>query len=294
MEPKLNFFPWYDNKEYIATPEEVKHTNITQEMQKYFNELEYKDIYLRPEQKAWYVLKSNQQGDDMRQEYPATPEEAFMGSMQGAYYTSEMKFLRENNRIKRIPYDPKHGVFTWWDLGVNDLMTCLFLQYINGEYRFIDYHEGNDEGWAFYANMLSKKGYNYIRHHLPHDGKNRVRVADGVLTDKQMAQQVGIRPVEIIKRTKNTYDDIRNYCKPVLKQCFFDVEKCDKIITHLDNYRRKWSKSDAMFSNDPLHDEASHGADAYRTFAVSTDLLLGDDAPPIIDDYLPPSVGWMG
>lgn len=276
MEPKFLFFPWHENKEYIATPGEVKHTNITQEMQDYFDELAYKDIHLSPEQKAWYVLKSNQQGDDMRQEYPSTPEEAFMGSMQGAFYTSQMKYLRESGRITSVPYDPKHGVFTWWDLGVNDLMTCLFMQYIKGEYRFIDYHESSGEGWAFYSQMLAQKGYNYTKHFFPHDGNNRIRGAQ-IRTDKQMAQQVGIRPIHVTNRTKSVYDDIRNHCIPILKMCYFDAQRCDKIITHLDNYRRKWSKADSMFTNEPLHDEASHGADAFRTFAVNPSLIKEDD-----------------
>jgi hypothetical protein len=40
-------------------------------------------------------------------------------------------------------------------------------------------------------------------------------------------------------------------------------------IVHLDNYKRKWSKTDGMFMEEPLHDEASHGSDAYRTAAVA-------------------------
>lgn len=279
IEPKFFFFPWYKNSDYIANDQEVKHTVITSDDKKYFNEIEQSGVTLTPSQKAWYVLKKAQQGDDMTREYPTSPQEAFQGSLKGGFYTKEMRYLRENNHIRSVPYCPKNGVYTWWDLGTNDLMTILFYQYINGEHRFIDYHEASGEGWAYYAGFLNKKGYNYIKHFFPHDGNNRMRGKE-IFTDKQMAEQCGIRPVKVTNRTKNTWKDIQNHCKPMLKTCYFDAEKCSKIILHLDNYRRKWSKSDGMFTNEVLHDDASHGADAYRTFAVNPDLIKIKKPPP--------------
>lgn len=293
LEPKFFFFAWWQNPEYAASEEETEGAAITEEKSKYFSELESAGIDLTDAQKAWYILKSTTQGDEMTQEFPSTPDEAFLGSLKGAYYTKEMKMVRERGQICHLPYNPKYPVYTWWDLGTNDLMTILFYQKQAGRHCFIDYHESDLEGWEFYAKLLSGKGYNYLSHNLPHDGNNRIR-GKQIQTDKQIAQECGIRPIKITPRTKDVSADIRNHCKPVLPNCWFDESKCQKIITHLDNYQKKWDARVSMFMDEPLHDEASHGADSFRTFAVNAEKI--DKIPEVEPEqtYSRPSGGWMG
>ncbi len=292
LEPKFFFFAWWENPDYAASDEEVELAVMTPELDAYFSELRAAGIKLSDAQMAWYAIKSPSQGEDMTQEFPSTPDEAFMGSLKGAYYTKEMKIIRERGQILHLPYNPKYPVHTWWDLGTNDLMTILFYQRQAGRHCFIDYHESNLEGWEFYAKLLSGKGYNYKSHNLPHDGNKRIR-GKQIQTDKQIAQECGIRPIRITPRTKDVSADIRNHCKPVLPNCWFDEEKCQKIIAHLDNYKKKWSQSTSMFMDEPLHDEASHGADSFRTFAVNADNIDVVTVTPD-DNYTPPSGGWMG
>ena len=294
IEPKFHFYPWYVNSDYAANEAETTAKTIPDDLVKYFEGLEENGIILTPQQKAWYALKADEQGDDMTQEYPTTPEEAFQGSLEGAYYTKSMQHVRKNGQICYLPYDERHGVMTWWDLGLNDLMTVWFYQNVKGKHCFIDYHESSDEGWDYYAMMLKDRGYNYISHNFPHDGNKRVRGAQ-VFTDKQLAMQSGIRPINITPVTSNTHDDVVKICAPVLKNCWFDESKCGKGIIHLDNYRRKWSKADSMFLKEAVHDEASHGSDAFRTFAVNADKvneMLGSAL--VKKPYVRPSGGsWM-
>jgi len=278
IEPKFFFYAWWRNDLYTSPPDEIKTTVITEELVKYFAELEEAGIMLTDGQKAWYALKADQQGDDMSQEFPSTADEAFQGSLKGAFYTKEMKQVRERGQICHLPYNPKYGVYTWWDLGINDLMVVWFYQMVNGRHCFIDYHESSGEGWDYYAKMLADKDYNYIAHNFPHDGNKRLRGKE-IFTDRQVAIQCGIRPVKITPRTSSTYNDIMNHCKPVLPNCWFDAAKCAGGILHLDNYRKKWIKSDGMFSKDAAHDDASHGADGFRTFAVNAEHIGKEDKP---------------
>lgn len=293
IEPKFFFYAWWQNPDYVASAEETKRVTIKAELQEYFEELEKRNIKLSKEQKAWYVLKEAQQGEDIRQEYPSLPEEAFQGSLKGAFYTEEMKYLRASNRFRKGLYDPRHGVYTYWDLGHNDLMTCLFYQFIDGQHRFIDYHEANNEGWAYYANMLQRKGYNYIRHYFPHDGNRRMRGAV-LQSDREVAQGQGIRPIEVTNRTKDVWKDIQQHCKPMLRQTWWDEERCAQIILHLDNYRKKWSKADSMYMQEAVHDDASHGCDAFRTWAVNPKVEAIEDDGPEDDDIIDTGGTWMG
>lgn len=300
MQPKFFFYSWFDNPEYRASQDEIDNYIISAELQSYFDELKAQGVELDDAQKVWYGLKSDQQGDDMRQEYPSTPDEAFQGTLKGAYYTKEMKQLRESGRLLPIPYNAKAPVYTWWDLGINDLMTCVFTQYYNGYHHIIDYFEveGEEAGWDNLASIIQRKGYNYKSHNLPHDGNKRIRGKE-IRTDKQIAQSCGIRPIKITPRTKNVANDIRNHCKPVFHKIKICAEKCGRLIEHLDNYQRKWSKSDGMYMDEPLHDVASHGCDSFRTFAVNAESIENQKEEPkdeeanIYHEDMYSGQGWM-
>jgi hypothetical protein len=262
-EPKFHFFAWFDNPEYRLPDHEVALTPIRAKLREYLDTLPIDE-----NQKAWYAAKEAIMGSDMKREYPSTPAEAFEGSIEGAFYTAEMAALRKSGRIRKLQRDPSYPVFTFWDLGLNDQMSVWFCQYIRGELYFVDYHESSNEGWEYYAKMLQEKGYTYDTHFFPHDGNKRIRGAE-VFTDKQLAETLGIRPIKVIPVTASVFADIRNYCKPALPLCTFDEEACALGILHLDNYRKRWDKVVGMFTETPLHDEASHGADAFRTAAVA-------------------------
>lgn len=262
-EPKFHFFAWFDNPEYRLPDHEVKLTPIPAKLAEYLDTLPIDD-----NQRAWYAAKHSIMGTDMKREFPSSPEEAFEGSLEGAFYAEEMAAARKSDRIRKLVRDPSYPVFTIWDLGLNDQMSVWFFQHIRGELYFIDYHESSNEGWDYYAKMLQDKGYTYDTHFFPHDGNKRIRGAQ-VFTDKQLAETLGIRPIKVVPVTSSVYADIRNYCKPTFVVCHFDEEKCAVGITHLDNYRKKWDKVASMFTETPLHDEASHGADAFRTGAVA-------------------------
>jgi len=82
---KFFFFGWHhDPKNAVQAGNNV--VNITQDMLIYFEELAKQGIILTPEQKAWYVLKSEQQGDDMKREHPSTPDEAFEAVARACFF----------------------------------------------------------------------------------------------------------------------------------------------------------------------------------------------------------------
>lgn len=270
MEPKFHFFAWFDNPEYRLTDEETAGTVIPREISERLSVLP-----IDKNQMAWYATKALIMQEDMRREYPSTPAEAFEGSLEGAFYTKEMELVRKQGQICAVPYDRRYQVNTYWDIGQSrDQMSILFYQDVNGRRNFIDYHESSDQGWDFYAKLLMDKGYNYGRHEWPHDGNKRI-VGAQVFTSKQLAEQSGIRPIFITPVTKSVYEDIRDYCKPILPMCWFDETKCALIIKRLDNYRRRWDNINAMWLNDAVHDEASHGADAFRTYCKAHKMPTG-------------------
>lgn len=270
LEPKFHFFAWFDNPEYALNAEETALTVVPKAIAEYLLNFPA----LTDGQKAWYAAKAAVMGEDMKREFPSTPDEAFEGSNEGAWYTKEMTQVRAVGGIKLVPYDRRYPVHTFWDIGQSsDMMVIWFYQYINGEHRFINYHESNGEGWNFYARFLQSLDYTYAQHWWPHDGKKRI-VGTEVQTSRQLAEQVGIRPIHITPVTKSVHDDIRNHCRPILPSCQFDAANTALGVKRLDDYRKRWDTTNSMWLNDPQHDEASHGADGFRTFAVNVDNVI--------------------
>jgi hypothetical protein len=260
---KFHFFPWWTDPGYVLDDD----VSEPAEMAKYFAELVDKGIVLTREQRAWYVKKAEQQGEKMKQEFPSTPDEAFEASMEGAYLTSQMRKVRAEGRICRIPI-LDIPVYTTWDLGVGDSMCITFWQDVGPERRAIDYYENSGEGFSHYAKVLTERGYNYAEHHMPHDADHR-RLGKDTKSAKQHAEECGIKPVRVLKRIATELDGIEA-SRAYLASCWFDEERCSRLIACLDGYRKEWDEKLSVWKDKPRHDEFSHGYKSFESAAIRT------------------------
>lgn len=182
----------------------------------------------------------------------------------GAYYAMEMRDAKSSGRIGFVPYEPSLGVITSWDLGIGDSTSIWFFQVTGAEIRVIDYYENNGVGLDHYARVLQEKGYVYSEHILPHDvqvkelgsGKSRIETLDNL----------GVRPITIAP--KLGVDDGIQASRSIIPRCWFDAEKVERGIDCLRQYHREYNEANKSWQGRPKHDWASHGADAFRYFAV--------------------------
>lgn len=186
----------------------------------------------------------------------------------GAIYRKEMEAAFFEKRITRVPHDPTLPVHTIWDLGIGDAMAIWFAQIVNAERRLVDYYEMNGEGIAHYVDVLNKRRYIYGQHFAPHDiqvrelgtGKSRYEVAASLGITFQITPNLSLE--EGIHAARNT-----------LPMCWFDADKCQRGVECLTNYRWERNEKYGIFSTRPAHDEFSHGADAFRYFALDVPLM---------------------
>jgi len=261
---KFHFFPWHKESEYRIG----NSFQPTTEMQAYFVHLSSLGIELDQEQKAWYIGKEVTQQDDMRREYPSTPEESWEVSNEGLYYSKQMTIVRAEKRIGFVPYDESIPVHTAWDLGYNDANSIWFFQVFGKEIRLLEYLEGSGESLSHWLGIIKAKPYNYDKHLAPHD--IMVHEYTSGMTRQASARKMGmnlipVQKVEIIPGI----DQVRT----ILNRCWFDEKKCDKGLKALDNYKKDWDDRNACWRSQPLHNWASHGADAFRTLAVGLNLV---------------------
>lgn len=258
---KFHFAPWWTSPEYMLNDAVLE----TTEDRRYFEALEAKGIVLTLQQRAWYLKKQEQQGDDMKREYPSTPEEAFEASVEGAYFATQMVRMRKEGRITRIPVLDA-PVYTTWDLGYNDVMSIICWQDVGMERRAIDYYENSGEGFGHYAQWLQGTGYNFSRHNMPHDADHHMLNVMAT-TRRDEAIKAGINPVDVVERIPDEQTGI-DASRTYLPQVYIDSERCDRLVKCLDNYRKEWDDKLGNWKTKARHDEFSHGYKAFETAAV--------------------------
>lgn len=189
---------------------------------------------------------------------------SFDAPVMGAYFATHIKRAEDEDRITSVPYDAAVGVTTVWDLGMDDSTTIWFYQMVGKEIHLIDYVEHNNEGIAYYTNIVNSKGYSYLKHYWPHDGAAR-ELGTGK-SRQEVAREHGLN-VDIIpmQAVEDGIDAARN----IISRCWFDKEKCFKGIEALRNYSKDFDDKNKVYRNTPKHDWASHGADAFRYLALS-------------------------
>ena len=105
----------------------------------------------------------------------------------------------------------------------------------------------------------------YGTDYLPHDAGATSLGAKG-RTVENLFRDAG-RSTVVLPRI-GILDGI-NAARTIFPNCWFDAEKCAEGLTCLRRYRYDVDPDTGLFSNKPLHDEFSHGADAFRYLAVS-------------------------
>jgi phage terminase large subunit len=203
--------------------------------------------------------------EEFAQEYLCS----FEAAIKGAYFAKLISDIEAKGRIRSVPYDPNLGVMTAWDLGINDSLVIWFAQRLSSEVRIIDYLEMKDmpDGLHDVVRELKNKPYVMTTHFLPHDVA--VRELSTGKSRLQSLQRLGLKGIEVIPRLG--LNDGINAVKNLLPMCWFDNEKAYVGLEHLRNYRREWDDKTQTFKDRPLHDQASHAADAFRQLALGID-----------------------
>ena len=57
--------------------------------------------------------------------------------------------------------------------------------------------------------------------------------------------------------------------RAALARCQFDEQGCGLGLRRLRAYRKEWDEGRGVWKDRPRHDDASHGAEAFLTFACS-------------------------
>lgn len=212
-------------------------------------------------------------------------EGATRNTVDGAIFGKEMEQAELENRITTVPYDPSKPCHAVFDLGWADNTACWIIQYVGFDIRVLRYFEDNQKTIQHYLSLMQTFGYIYDTIWLPHDG-----AAKSLGTGKSIEEIVratGLK-VQILDRVPIT--DSINAARTIFPRCYFDRKNTEEGLNCLRHYRYDVDEH-GTFSQKPLHDIYSHGADAWRYIG----LMVNEPKKrqPVKQTYAPMG-SWMG
>jgi hypothetical protein len=156
-------------------------------------------------------------------------------------------------------------------------MAIWVFQVGPGWLHIIDYTEGSNEGFDYYCDWLSERGYVPDRGEgamgmdfVPHDAKQRSPTANGTKTRIQELFALKRNPVLV---PDHKVADRINATRRLINSpnTYFDAERCSIGLEMLRSYRQEWDIKNRVFRKAPKHDFASHGSDAFGHLAVAVE-----------------------
>lgn len=268
------FLSWLDDPDCVL---DIKQAD-TKESREYFEQLETEHrIVPSQEQKNFWIAQYRELGEDIHQEYPATPEEAFTASRDGTYWSTIFRNeVVMKNGLKKGLYDRNLPVYVFFDLGVDDYYVLFFVQYDPYREKYMLIHEFFDNGmWlGFYLDYIFTEWQGRVDYLVyPHDIKVREQGAQGAgnkansrvkIVREHMKKNEYKANVKVLKRM-NEAEGIEAV-KKIIPQLEVDTE-CRYGIDVLKKFSKEWDEKLKVWKKKPKEDQYIHGADVMRYIA---------------------------
>ncbi len=273
----VRFFPWQGDKtlRFEGNPEQIGPDCV-----EYFKELETEGIELDQEQRLWYWKAAWGKDAARFEEYPSRLEEIFLTPVKGAIYAPHINKVRAAGRICAFNDEPEQLVSTTWDIGSPENTVVVYWQHIGPQRRVIDCDIGLDLNLGERVSHMLGKGYSFGSHYLPHDAA--AKSPTGYSFEDDLAE-AGLKGIEIIPRTEDIHIRINRSRAALANTWFADKEAVQMLVSALEHYRYKEDvKGGGYITSTPVHDWASHPADAFGYMAEVElhGLLLQPDHSP--------------
>ena len=224
--------------------------------------------------------------------------------LEGAIYAKELRRVFAENRVTNVAWEPLAPVSTAWDLGHTDDTAIWWYQVVAGEVRLIDFYSSSGGSPSEYATQISgrecqidligedvvcvwgepvdglehRREYQYGKHWLPHDARAKTLAAKGKSLIEQMGSALGFYKMGIVPDIG--VEDGIQAARTMFHRCWFDKENTAQGVNALRRYQRALKDDGVSYSPHPVHNFASHPADAFRYLAVAWQHEVKIDVTP--------------
>jgi phage terminase large subunit len=212
---------------------------------------------------------------------------------EGSYYARLLAYAESEGRVGFYPHDPALPVNTAWDIGVDDYTAIWFMQENVRQVRAIGYCEFSgagaeqiltdalpellkDEAKRNLATAkLKRPEYKFGKLYLPHDIKVREWGA-GARSRVETLISLGVPASLIHVGAATDPADRIQAARRLIPYMQFNQEinpgeGVNLGLSRIRKYSRRFNETLGVYVG-PLHDENSHGADAFGEYAINCPL----------------------
>jgi len=197
---------------------------------------------------------------------------SFEGFLRGTVYGDVITTARKEGRIGAFPYRADLRVHTAWDIGLSDGTAIWFYQTDGRRFTFIDFLFERGKGLHHFAHVVqvrrpgeTGRPYVYGDHTGPHDLEIVEYSSQRGQTRREVARELGL---DFRVAPKLLVAEGIDMARRLFSRCYFHETTCGAGLDHLGAYHYAWEERKQEYGKEPVHDEHSHAADAFRTFAV--------------------------
>ena len=213
------------------------------------------------------LLRSQMDASDYEQEY----ECSWTASLKGAIYGPEMDLAENEHRVADYELDPNLPLDVVCDLGYTDDTVLCFFQRSKSQILIHEVYSNNETDWDTYLDEMESRDVREV--YLPHDAR-----AKNLQTGRSIVEQTirrGYRPRLV---PDHKLRDGISATRKLLPFIYWNRPLCSGAIEAMKSYRREWDDKLGCYRDRPVHDWASHIADAVRYLGVVY-TMLGESEP---------------
>lgn len=186
----------------------------------------------------------------------------------GSIYGDLISNLEARGGVSEFAH-PTDGIFVTHDLGISDA-TAQWYWRLNGEggVDFVDHYEASGKPISHFFDEMDRRrdarGWRYTKLLLPHDARARTLVTGASVLDRFLETYPGLTAMT----PELSVEDGLQASRWLLEKPVRFHSRCAEGLKALRAYRYAFDEDKKVFSKKPVHDWASHTADAYRYVAV--------------------------
>lgn len=217
--------------------------------------------------------------DIFNQEYHCS----FDAANKGAYYSEQIMSFRQQNRLCKVPYDPKLMVYTAFDPGDNTT-AIVYFQVYGKEIRIIDAEEFFNPSVEGIFTTVMQKPYQYGMHFLPFDATvNQMQLGMSII---DQLRKLGLQNIQDLPQQKSKMAGIK-LVQTAFASFWIDESLEKKVLSPLGSYAPKFNENTHTYSMEPEHNWASHMSDAVRYMVLALPFIQPHYEDEDEDDYIP-------